>query len=105
MIQLYPGKQNFNPEIDPFTQIICFQVSTIENIPDGMISFTVPANNYAKYTHKGLESELGHTYDYLYGLWLAQSGNQCADYDFEYWDERYKPDSPDNEIDVHIALR
>jgi AraC family transcriptional regulator len=33
------------------------------------------------------------------------TGNEPKNYDFEIWDERYQPESPDNEIDLYIALK
>jgi AraC family transcriptional regulator len=104
LIQIYEMKENFNPHVDRFTQIIGYLVFKSTNIPTGMIHHTVPANRYIKFTHKGLESELGPTYDYLYGTYMGQLGTHPVGYDFELMDERYKPDSPDNEIDLHIAI-
>ncbi|MBL0385128.1 AraC family transcriptional regulator [Tumebacillus sp. ITR2] len=105
LIQVYPTKPGFNAMVDVFTQIIGYKVSNEARVPSGMMKHEVPANEYAKYTHKGLESELVGTYDYLYGKWLPQSGRQFAGYDFEIWDDRYKPESPENEIDVHVAVK
>lgn len=105
LLQVYPNKPGFNPMVDAFTQIIGYKVSNEASVPSGMMKHAVPANDYVKYTHKGLESELVGTYDYLYGQWLPRSGRHFAGYDFEIWDDRYKPTCPENEIDVHVAVR
>ena len=105
LMQIYPMKPNFNPRVDRFTQILCYEVSELGDIPLNMISHIVPESKYVTYTHKGLESELGRTYDYLYGQWIRETGNEPKGYDFEMWDERYKPESVDNEIDIFIALK
>ncbi|MET3697256.1 predicted transcriptional regulator YdeE [Bacillus oleivorans] len=105
LIQIYDMKLNFNPYVDPFTQIIGYKVKDGSNVPDGMIVHQVPENNYVTCTHKGLEAELYKTYDYLYGKWLAENSYSPAGYDFEVWDERYKPEEHENEIDVYVALK
>jgi AraC family transcriptional regulator len=105
LIQIYPMKPNFNPQIDRFTQILCFEISEPSVVPPGMILHVVPENKYVTCTHKGLESELSRTYDYVYGKWIRETGNEPKGYDFEIWDERYKPESPDNEIDLFVALK
>ena len=105
LIQIYPMKQNFNPAIDRFTQILCYEVSEPSVAPSGMVLHAVPESKYVTVTHKGLESELGRTYDYVYGQWIVETDNESMGYDFEIWDERYKPESPDNEIDLFIALK
>ncbi|TFE27253.1 GyrI-like domain-containing protein [Cohnella luojiensis] len=104
LVQIYPMKENFNPNVDRFTQIIGYKVIGSSIAPTDMIHHVVPANRYVKCTHKGLESELGRTYDFLYGTYVGQLGTHPVGYDFEIMDERFIPDSPDNEIDLHIAI-
>lgn len=36
---------------------------------------------------------------------MSETGNEPKNYDFEIWDERYQLESPDNEIDLYIALK
>lgn len=105
LMQIYPMKPEFNPRVDRFTQLFCYEVNESDAVPSGMVSHQVPESKYAFYTHQGLESELGRSYDYVYGQWLREHGYEPKGYDFEIWDERYKPESPDNEIDMYVALR
>lgn len=105
LIQIYPMKMNFNPHVDAFTQIIAFKVPEGTTPPEGMIVHHLPARKYVTVTHKGLESELGRTYDLLYNDWMRHNGRQPDGFDFEVWDERYKPDQEVNEIDVFVALK
>lgn len=104
LIQLYPMKEDFNANKDAFTQIIGYEVSEIEDIPEEAIHHHVPAHEYVLYTHQGLESDLHKTYDYLYGEWLEENNYWPVGYDFERWDERYKPEDPSNEIDLYVAV-
>ncbi|MFS0727663.1 GyrI-like domain-containing protein [Paenibacillus sp. 1P07SE] len=105
LIQMYPMRPGFNPRIDRFTQIFCYEVKGVDVVPSGMVNHQVPESKYVTFTHKGLESELGRSYDYLYGQWMSEHGHVPKGYDFEIWDERYKPESSDNEIDMYVALR
>jgi AraC family transcriptional regulator len=104
LMQIYPMKPNFNPQVDRFTQILCYEISEPGHIPSEMISHSIHESKYVTYTHKGLESGLSRTYDYVYGQWIRETGNKPKGYDFEVWDERYKPESHDNEIDLYVAL-
>jgi len=104
LMQIYPMEPGFNPRIDRFTQIFCYEVNEGDTIPPEMVSHQVSESKYVTYTHKGLESELGRSYDYLYGQWMREHGREPKGYDFEVWDKRYKPESPDNEIDMYVAF-
>ncbi|PZM66381.1 GyrI-like domain-containing protein [Paenibacillus dendritiformis] len=105
LVQIYPMKPDFNPQVDPFTQIIGYLVPEVTTTPDGMVMRAFPESAYVTMTHRGRECELGQTYDLLYGQWMREHGREPAGYDFEVWDERYRPDSEDNEIEVFVALR
>ncbi|WP_169507418.1 effector binding domain-containing protein [Paenibacillus harenae] len=104
LVQVYPMKPGFNPHADAFTQLVGYVVPEGTFVPDGFVLRSFPEREYVKMTHIGRESELGRTYDLLYGRWLQENGRQPAGYDFEVWDDRYKPEQDDNEIDVHVAL-
>ncbi|MDR6780095.1 GyrI-like domain-containing protein [Paenibacillus peoriae] len=105
LMQIYPMKPDFNPQVDKFTNIICYEISKLDEVPLNMISHTVNESKYVTFTHKGLESELDHSYDYIYGQWIKDTGNEPKDYDFEIWGEKYNPESSDNEIELFIALK
>lgn len=104
LVQVYPRKEGFNAQVDPFTQLIGYLVEGCDRVPEGMTSRSFPDREYVKVTHHGLESELGHTYDFVYGKWIRENGRCPDSFDFEIWDERYKPDQPDNQIDLYVAL-
>lgn len=105
LMQLYPLTPEFDPKADHFIHMLGYAVSHAKEIPLDMVSHAVPESRYVTYTHTGLESEISRSYDYLYGEWMSATGNEPKDYDFEVWDERYRPDSTDNEIEMFIALK
>ncbi|OZQ68669.1 AraC family transcriptional regulator [Paenibacillus sp. VTT E-133280] len=85
--------------------VILMQVSKQGDVPLDIIGHAVGESKYVTYTDQGLESELSRSYDYIYGQWIRETGNEPKDYDFEIWDERYKPESLENEIDLFVALK
>ncbi|MEK8126470.1 GyrI-like domain-containing protein [Paenibacillus filicis] len=107
LMQIYPDRPDFDPQTDSFSHLLGYEVVHPGGAPAPaqMISHSVPEGKYVTFTHKGLESELSHSYAYVYGEWMCETGHEPKDYDFEIWDERYEPDSPDNEIDLFIALK
>ncbi|MGY3714939.1 GyrI-like domain-containing protein [Sutcliffiella cohnii] len=105
MIQTYEMKPDFNPNVDRFIQLIGYKVSKAHDVPEGMTDHTVQGNKYVTATHTGLESNIHQIYDYINEKWLAENPYTFAGYDFEVWDEQYKPDELDNEIDVYFALK
>ena len=104
LVQLYPPTCAFN-DTTPCTVMLGAPVTSLDCVPEGMTGHTIPAGEYCKATHIGPECELGQTYGYLYGPWLEAAGRQPAGHDFEVFDARYQPESPANEIDLHVALR
>lgn len=103
LVQQYPQGQAFDNET-PYTVFIGAQVESIADVPEGMSSHVMPQGEYVKVTHQGLEADLHHTYSSVYGEWIPQSGRKIQRFDYEVWDERYQPESADNQIDLYIAL-
>jgi AraC family transcriptional regulator len=90
--------------------VVCYtagyEVPDLSNIPAGMIGNTVPANKYAVFTHHGPLSGLGATWGKIYSEWLPASGLERAEGpDFELYDERFKDDSVDSELDIYIPVK
>ncbi|MDF2483864.1 MAG: hypothetical protein K0R46_32 [Herbinix sp.] len=105
LLQIYPMKPDFDPWVDRYIQMLCYEVTDTANIPVDMIIHKVPEGNYVTCTHQGMESEMQRSYDFLYQNWMQKTGNIPTGFDFEIWDERYKPDSVDNEIDIYVSIK
>ena len=66
------------------------EVEDIENIPEGMMSLTIPLSDYAKFTHKGYAKQIDGTVNYIYSSWLLKSGkNHTSGPDLEVYDHEY----------------
>ena len=90
-----------------FSYVAGVEVSSLDDVPEGMVSRTIPASKYAVFTHKGPFKNLGETYTYIYGTWIPKSGHQLYQpFDFEYYDERSTyPDGPNTEVDIYIPIK
>lgn len=84
----------------------CTEISDSNmTVPEGMNLKTIPAGEYAVFTHKGSLSKLDHTMNYIYGAWLSKSDRTLREApDLELYDERFKPDSDDSEFDIYIPV-
>ncbi|MBC7713652.1 MAG: GyrI-like domain-containing protein [Rhizobacter sp.] len=81
------------------------EVTTFDNVPEGMKTFTIPAGEYAIFTHKGPLDTFEHTMNYIYGSWLPKSGKKLRHApDIEWYDKRFKLNEADSEIDVYIPV-
>ena len=99
------------PEEDPtkkdFEYIAAVEVSDINDIPEGMAERTIPRQTYAVFTHKGALDNLTETYQAIYAVWQPKSGYELIKApDFEFYDERFKPNDPDHsEVDLYIPVK
>ena len=86
-------------------------VTSLEEIPIPLVGKTLPASEYAVFTHKGpllgKTNNIKDTYMYVYGTWLQNSPYvNPYSYDFEFYDERFTgSDNPESEIDICIPIR
>jgi len=107
-LQVYDASfdfSTFDPH-KPFEKWAAAEVSSFDNIPDGMHPLVVPAGLYAVFLHKGPASEAAGTFGYIFGTWLPAS-DYVSDQrpHFEILGEKYKNNAPDSEEEVWIPIR
>ncbi|MDD4844419.1 MAG: AraC family transcriptional regulator [Anaerotignum sp.] len=83
------------------------EVSSFDELPQGMVGKKFCGGKYAVFTHKGKIETLKMTYDYIWGTWLLCSGAEIDHRDdFELYDERFLgADNSRSEIDIYIPLK
>lgn len=90
-----------------FNEVVCFEVSDFDDVPDGMVTRTIPDHKYAMFTHKGELSNLPQTYNYIYSEWFPKSGYDVADkFEFELYDKRFDlEDQKNSEFDIYLPIK
>jgi len=101
----------FDKETGAFSYFIGDVVTSLDEIPVGLMSFEIPAIQYAVFPVRpknqfGWGIAIASTKRYAYNVWLPNSGYEPAGEidDFEYHDERsVRKSNP--EIDLYVAIR
>lgn len=89
-----------------FSYIAGIEVTSLDDIPEGMAGRTIPASKYAVFTHKGALETLKDTFGYIYGTWLPTSGYTPAQsIGFELYDERFDNFSEKSELDIYVPIK
>jgi predicted transcriptional regulator YdeE len=104
------GLMTYKPPFGPnqnMHYLAGIEVTTIENLPEGMVWRLVPAHQFAVITYRGPVSGMMAAWDYFHSHWLPQSGYTAVDeFEFEYYDQRYLgPDHADTEIDIYFPVK
>lgn len=96
---------DFNP-LRSFEKWACAEVSDFDALPAGMEGFTLPGGLYAVFLHKGAAPTAARTFQYIFGIWLPNSG-YTLDHrpHFEMIGEKYKNDDPESEEEIWIPVR
>jgi Uncharacterized protein conserved in bacteria len=99
--------EDYNPDTDEFEYFIGMEVSSQEELPDGMVYREIPANTYVLFTFKGRYENTGSVHQYLYSSWLQHSGYELSGlYNIEIYDERHHgPESDDSITDICFPVR
>lgn len=106
-LQVYDGVLQLNP-FDPskaFTKWAAVEVNQVDEVPEGMEQFTLPAGRYAVFHYKGSSADPS-IFEYIFGTWLPASGYQLDDRPhFEVLGEKYKNNDPISEEDIWIPIK
>jgi AraC family transcriptional regulator len=93
-----------DPSTGEFDYVAGFEVSSTEDIPEGMIHFEVPGGKYAVFATT--LPAIGGTFRHAYHTWMPTSGYQPAGSpEFERYDEGFDPQDPSSEFDLYIPIK
>jgi len=89
-----------------FEKWVAMAVDSETPVPAGMESMTIPAGQYALFTHRGDLVEFGRTMYRIINEWLPQSG-YTLDHrpHVEVLGEKYKHNHPDSEEAIWLPIR
>lgn len=102
LLQRY-SEDGWSPDM-PYENIVGVAVSSIEELPSGMIGHEVPGGRFVKFLHKGPESKIHLTYDFINNWLESNKEYMYRPYDIEYWDDRYLGEHEDSEIDIYVPM-
>ncbi|WEK56061.1 MAG: GyrI-like domain-containing protein [Candidatus Cohnella colombiensis] len=99
--------ENYNQETDKFEYFIGVEVSSFNDVPEGMVTKTLPENDYIVFTHRGLAENIGKVHDYLYTIWLEKNEYVLNDrYNIEVYGDLHKgADSEESEIEIYFPIK
>jgi len=90
---------------DAFTYIAGLPVTSLDDIPPGMVATKLLASRYAVFTHKGPLADLPHTISYIWGTWVPKGECKRREIaDFELYDDRFDPESESSEFDIYVPI-
>jgi predicted transcriptional regulator YdeE len=102
--------KDFDEGTGAFSYMMGDVVVSLEQVPDGLTGFEIPAGTYAIFPVRpknrfGWGMAIGSAKRYAYTVWLPGSEYEQAGTidDFEYHDERSTGRNP--EIDLYVAVR
>ncbi len=90
-----------------FERRAAVEVSSFEDIPEGMQQFKIAGGRYAVFIHRGPVSTFPHTFNYINRTWLPTSEFEHDARDkFEILGKKYfGPNHPNSEEEVWIPIR
>lgn len=98
--------------IEEFDEMVCVEVSSFDNVPEGMITKTISPQKYLVFTYKGNPSaedfprKIAKTYDYLYGTLLPATEFQVdKEFNFELYNDNFKMNDDNSKFDIYIPIK
>lgn len=104
-MQVYAENEKVAPATE-FDQWAAVEVSTTQDIPDGLEAYDFGGGLYAVFIHKGTAAAFPQTIHYIHAVWLPDSEYEIDNREhFERLGEKYDPASDDSEEEVWIPIR
>jgi AraC family transcriptional regulator len=101
-IQIYTENIKLHP--NAYDIWACVEVSTINEIPNEMKSFKIPAGTYAVFQLKGMD--IFGLYQRIMQEWLPNSDFQIDNRPhYQVMGDMYKNGSPDSEEEVYVPIK
>ncbi|CAN5664737.1 hypothetical protein BH10BAC5_BH10BAC5_28740 [soil metagenome] len=90
-----------------FDYIACREVNNFNDVPEGMVTVDIPEGKYAMFTYKGNIMKISTIYNYIFGEWVKKTDMKPDNdrNDFELYDERFKGEEDDSELDIYIPIK
>lgn len=95
-----------DPEVSEdgkFHYTVCVEVSSFEDVPEGMVTKTIPGGRYAVFTYNGPIEKISEFYRSIYKEWMPNLEYEVEFRpDFEYYDKRF---CEKGELDIYVPIK
>jgi AraC family transcriptional regulator len=99
----YGAMDGYNEATGEFDYLAACQANSASVLPDGMISWIVPAQTYAVFPCT--LPEIGEAWMTAYQQWLPQSGYMRAvGPEFEFYDDKFNPQDPASTLYLYVPI-
>jgi AraC family transcriptional regulator len=99
----YGLMDHYDEETSQFDYMAGCSVGRVDELPEGMDRWDVPANTYAVF--ETTIPTLGQTMDVIYNGWLPTSGyRHAAGPYFERYGETFSPEEPTSTLSIYIPV-
>jgi len=97
---------NETEEGDEFEYMAGYPVESFDNQPKDMLKRTIPAYEYAVFTHTGDIARISETYQYIYTEGLKKHKLTPVDsFDMEYYGDDFKCSAADSKVYIYVAIK
>ncbi|MCW3124897.1 MAG: hypothetical protein JWO03_555 [Bacteroidetes bacterium] len=107
-LQVYDAAMEFK-DFTPqtvFTKWALQEVSNLNEVPEGMLSFVLTGGLYAVFNYKGRPQDYAPTFQYIFSEWMPLSGYEVDKRPhFELLGEKYKNNDPDSEEEIWVPIK
>jgi predicted transcriptional regulator YdeE len=91
---------------EKFTYVAAVAAAHLDDIPHGMVGIEVPDRDYEVFAYDGgIGPALPETVRYIFGDWLPNSGFVQDGYDFEYYDDRFDPQTDTGTFFIYVPVK
>ncbi|MEO0459379.1 MAG: GyrI-like domain-containing protein [Myxococcota bacterium] len=100
----YGVNVNFDHDAGTFEYMVALEVADFDE-NDGYDRLVVPAGPYAVVTHEGPASNIGQTYQFMFGDWFPKSGKQMAPRpNFERYGPGYNAEKGEGDTEIWFPV-
>ncbi|MBN1259048.1 MAG: AraC family transcriptional regulator [Anaerolineae bacterium] len=100
----YGISDNYDEATGAWDYIAGFEVTAVDEAPEGMVAYEIPAQTYAVFTCT--MPTISTTYDAIYKEWLPQLGRERADGpEFELYGPTFDPNDPESQFEIYLPVK
>jgi AraC family transcriptional regulator len=96
---------DFKPT-NEFERWATVEVTSFDNVPNEMETYTLPSGLYAVFLYKGTATDISSFYQNIFSVWIPNSAYALDDRaHFEVLGEKYKNNDPSSEEEIWIPIK